>query len=141
MQLIINAWIFWILSSALVYAKTSVQFRVLVRMHPFLESSFRSAMIKPIYRYRSGRFAFRTYFDVNGTLKRFKKFSPQEILDAFCKDIFVENVNGILFINNPFVFGQKPAATKYLLQLTGHLGFPMITWDTDHAGAGQVSGV
>ncbi|KAK6170533.1 hypothetical protein SNE40_018907 [Patella caerulea] len=61
--------------------------------------------------------------------------SPNEILEAVCDQSTPSNPITVFHINNPYVFPQRAAANTYIKQLFQVLGLPMISWDTDFAGA------
>ncbi|KAG8192932.1 hypothetical protein JTE90_028057 [Oedothorax gibbosus] len=66
--------------------------------------------------------------------------SPLEILTTLCSQLLADNVVTIIYLTNSEVYGTNAASVQYLLQLTGYLGIPVISWNVDNVGLEQVSG-
>lgn len=64
--------------------------------------------------------------------------TPREILDAFCKGVLSKRTITILNINNPLGIRRRTSSNKYILELANYLGIPVISWDSQFSGSGQV---
>lgn len=65
--------------------------------------------------------------------------SPLEILTTLCSQLLAKDVVTIIYLTNSEVYGTNAASVQYLLQLTGYLGIPVISWNVDNVGLEQVS--
>ncbi|CAL1526333.1 unnamed protein product [Lymnaea stagnalis] len=59
-------------------------------------------------------------------------YSPREILNMLCNDVFPKNTISILFLNNHNLFQKyHPPAIHYLRRIIESLGLPIISYDTE----------
>ena len=61
--------------------------------------------------------------------------TPTEILNLFCTEIFVKQVNTMLVFN--YGTGVE-SSNDYIQKLAEHLGYPVISWDPQYPGALEV---
>ncbi|KAF8778337.1 hypothetical protein HNY73_015068 [Argiope bruennichi] len=64
--------------------------------------------------------------------------SPLEILTTLCSQLLTKDVVTIIYLTNSEVYGTNAASVQYLLQLTGYLGIPVISWNVDNVGLEQL---
>jgi glutamate receptor ionotropic, NMDA 2B len=64
--------------------------------------------------------------------------SPTAILNTLCKEFLHENVSAILYLMNYEQYGRSTASAQYFLQLAGYLGIPVISWNADNSGLGNL---
>ncbi|GFU00789.1 uncharacterized protein NPIL_446281 [Nephila pilipes] len=64
--------------------------------------------------------------------------SPLEILTTLCSQLLTKDVITIIYLTNSEVYGTNAASVQYLLQLTGYLGIPVISWNVDNVGLEQL---
>ena len=67
-----------------------------------------------------------------------REYSPTEILDTFCEEIFAKDISVILYMSNLDYEGEHTAAGQYMLQVANFLGVPVIAWNGDNSGFFQV---
>lgn len=53
-----------------------------------------------------------------------------------CHQFLRANVSAIIYLMNYEQFGRSTASAQYLLQLSGYLGIPVISWNADNSGLG-----
>lgn len=56
------------------------------------------------------------------------------ILHTMCHQFLKANVSAIIYLMNHEQFGRSTASAQYLLQLSGYLGIPVISWNADNSG-------
>lgn len=54
-----------------------------------------------------------------------------------CHQFLKANVSAIIYLMNYEQFGRSTASAQYLLQLSGYLGIPVISWNADNSGLGK----
>lgn len=61
-------------------------------------------------------------------------FLLSAILHTMCHQFLKANVSAIIYLMNYEQFGRSTASAQYLLQLSGYLGIPVISWNADNSG-------
>ena len=61
-----------------------------------------------------------------------------EMLEKLCSNFLQNNVSAILYLSNWEEYGRSTASAQYFLQIANYLGLPVISWNADNAGIGEV---
>lgn len=64
--------------------------------------------------------------------------SPKEIMNMFCDQILPNQVNTLLHLDLK-TDRTSSISTNYIMNVAEQLGYPLISWDPDYAGALEVS--
>ncbi|CAM1303375.1 GRIN2B (predicted) [Pycnogonum litorale] len=126
-----------LLRDVLTAEKQKVTFGVIVPNSPFLMKKQQIRIAREYYGIKNERkFKYTRFYDLTTPAAEVMAInpSPNDVIRALCDQLIGNNIAALLYISKSDLYVKNLASAQYLLQLTGHLGIPVIAWNADNSG-------